>query len=69
MSKATLGENLRAARIDVGLTQRGLARASGHAHTTVARLEQDRQDPYIRTIADIAWALHVDLDDLVRRSR
>jgi DNA-binding XRE family transcriptional regulator len=69
MLKETWRENLRDARIDAGLSQRRLGRLSGHSPSTIANIERGPQTPSFRVAVDIARALHVDLNDLVRRSR
>lgn len=45
-----LSSDLRTARRRAGLTQRGLARRSGVAQPTIARIEQGQIDPRIGTV-------------------
>lgn len=53
-------------RIERGLTQAQLAGSVGIPIASYRRLERDEmRDPGIRTLANLAIALHVDLENLI----
>ncbi len=56
----SVGQRLRRARERRALSQRDLARLSGVAYTTIARLERDRHRPIPSTVRKLAAALGVD---------
>jgi len=58
---AGAADRLRAARRERGLTQDGLAEASGVGVATIRRMEGAVSEPKIRTIAQLAGALKVDM--------
>ena len=60
------GARLRDARRRRGLLQDDLSRASGYALRTIRRLERGEQRPHPRTVRDLAEALGVSLESLVR---
>jgi len=60
------GERLVYLRQMARLSQRRLAQLSGVSHHTIAALEQARQDnPGLRTLARLARALEVKVEDLI----
>lgn len=61
----TLGERMRARRLEIGMTQEGLAHEAGFHRTYVASLEMGLRNPSLETIARLATALGVDMADLV----
>jgi len=63
---ATLGERVRARRAELGMTQDGLARATGIAQTLISRYENDVQQPRLDRAAKLAEGLECTLDDLFR---
>ena len=64
---ATIGENIKKARNKFGLTQDDLVRKSGVKHTTLTKIEGDFvQKPSVQTVAKIAKALGVPMEDLVK---
>jgi len=64
---ATIGENIKKARNKLGLTQGDLVRKSGVKHTTLTKIESDVViKPSVQTVAKIAKALGVPMEDLVK---
>jgi transcriptional regulator with XRE-family HTH domain len=57
--------NLRAARVERGLTQERLAELAELHMTDVARIERSERDPGVRTAAKLAKGLGVPLADLL----
>ena len=62
---AILADNLRAARIDRGLSQRGLATASGIYQGHISHFENARRQPLIHNLVRLAHALEVSTDFLL----
>ena len=63
---ATIGENIKRVRNKLGLTQDDLVRKSGVKHTTLTKIESDVViKPSVQTVAKIAKALGVPIEDLV----
>ena len=64
---ATIGGNIRKARNRLGLTQDDLVRKSGVKHTTLTKIESNVViKPSVQTVAKIAKALGVPMEDLVK---
>ena len=64
---ATIGENIKRVRNKLGLTQDDLVRKSGVKHTTLTKIESNVViKPSVQTVAKIAKALGVPLEDLVK---
>lgn len=64
---ATIGKNIKKARNKLGLTQDDLVRKSGVKHTTLTKIESDVVvKPGVQTVAKIAEALGVPIEDLVK---
>jgi len=64
---ATIGENIKKVRNKLGLTQDDLVRKSGVKHTTLTKIESDVViKPSVQTVAKIAKALGIPMEDLVR---
>jgi transcriptional regulator with XRE-family HTH domain len=64
---ATIGENIKKVRNKLGLTQDDLVRKSGVKHTTLTKIESDVViKPSVQTVAKIARALDVPMEDLVQ---
>jgi transcriptional regulator with XRE-family HTH domain len=64
-----LGERVRQLRIAAGMSQQTLAVAAGLSISVVAQLEQGlREDPRISTVAAIARALGVTIDELMPKT-
>ena len=61
----TTGQNIKAARKKVGLTQKELAQKLGLSFQSIAQWENDLRNPKLDTIKRIADALHVDWYDLI----
>lgn len=59
------GSNLRSCRKAAGLSQEGLAFASGMHRTEISLLERGTRDPRLSTIARLALALGKDSAELV----
>ncbi len=64
---ATVGENIKKARNKLGLTQDDLVRNSGVKHTTLTKIESGVViKPSVQTVAKVAKALGVPMEDLVK---
>jgi len=64
---ATIGENIKKARNKLGLTQDDLVRKSGVKHTTLTKIESNVViKPSVQTVAKIAKALEVAIEDLIK---
>lgn len=61
-----VGENVRAARVAAGLTQEQLAERSGFSQQYLSGLERGERNPTIVTIYELAQALDVSHEALVR---
>lgn len=61
----TIGERIKTARSNAGLTQRALAEKSGMATGTVQQYELGKRQPRIEQLQKIADALDVDINYLV----
>jgi len=63
----TIGENIKKVRNKLGLTQDDLVRKSGVKHTTLTKIESNVViKPSVQTVAKIAKALGVPMEDLVK---
>ncbi|MGH7195531.1 MAG: HAD-IA family hydrolase [Candidatus Saccharimonadales bacterium] len=66
MNEKGLGKHLQAMRRSAGLTQQALCQKAGLSFSTVAKIERGAiKAPSIFTVADIAAALQVSLDELI----
>ena len=64
---ATIGENIKRVRNKLGLTQDDLVRRSGVKHTTLTKIESNVVvKPSVQTVAKIAKALGVPMENLVK---
>ena len=64
---ATIGENIKKVRNKIGLTQDDLVRKSGVKHTTLTKIESNVVvKPSVQTVAKIAKALGIPMEDLVK---
>ena len=64
---ATIGENIKRVRNKLGLTQDDLVRKSGVKHTTLTKIESNVViKPSVQTVAKIAKALGVPMEDLLK---
>ena len=64
---ATIGENIKRVRNKLGLTQDDLVSKSGVKHTTLTKIESGVVvKPSVQTVAKIAKALGVPMEDLVK---
>ncbi len=64
---ATIGENIKTVSNKLGLTQDDLVRKSGVKHTTLTKIESNVVvKPSVQTVAKIAKALGVPMEDLVK---
>jgi len=64
---ATIGENIKKVRNKLGLTQDDLVRKSGVKHTTLTKIESSVViKPSVQTVAKIAKALGIPMEDLVK---
>ena len=63
----TIGENIKRVRNKLGLTQDDLVRKSGVKYTTLTKIESNVVvKPSVQTVAKIARALGVPMEDLVK---
>ncbi len=63
----TIGENIKRVRNKLGLTQDDLVRQSGVKHTTLTKIESNVVvKPSVQTVAKIAKALGVPMEELVK---
>lgn len=60
-----VGENVRRARIQAGLSQEALAEKSGFSQQYISGLEQGHRNPTLVTVYEIACALGVSHMELV----
>ncbi|MBI3397430.1 helix-turn-helix transcriptional regulator [Candidatus Woesebacteria bacterium] len=64
---ATIGENIKKARNKLDLTQDDLVRKSGVKYTTLTKIESNVVvKPSVQTVAKIAKALGVPMEDLLK---
>jgi transcriptional regulator with XRE-family HTH domain len=62
-----LAENIKRYRTKMGLSQDQLARKSGITYSTLTKMESGvNQNPKVKTLQQIAKALEVTLDDLMK---
>jgi transcriptional regulator with XRE-family HTH domain len=67
MITQTFGQNVRAARVKLGLSQEELAERCGLHRTYVGSVERGERNITLVNAERIATALKVELSDLVRR--
>ncbi len=66
-SKNMIGDNVQKFRKKKGLTQDGLARKADIPYTTLTKLESNVvKKPSVQTIAKIAKALDVSIEELIK---
>ena len=58
------GHNLRAVRLERGLSQERLAELAGLHMTDIGRIERANRDPGVRTVAKLAHGLGVPVERL-----
>lgn len=61
----TFGARLRAARLDLNLTQQRLGDAIGVSKGAISRWESDQDQPQFAMLTPLRKTLHVSLDELV----
>jgi transcriptional regulator with XRE-family HTH domain len=62
-----LADNLKWYRAKIGLSQDQLARKAGITYSTLTKLESGvNQNPKVKTLQQLAQALEVTLDDLMK---
>jgi transcriptional regulator with XRE-family HTH domain len=62
-----LDENVKKYRAKLGLSQEELARKAGVTYSTLTKIEMGvNQNPKVKTLQQIAAALDVTLDDLMK---
>ncbi len=62
----TIGQRIRRIRLERGLSQERLAAMTGLSASGISRIESGQRHPLPRTIRDIAHALGVTIEELVR---
>ena len=62
-----LGEKIRVLRTSKGYSQEGIADAAGMGRTYMGRVERGEQNISIQNLIQIAFALNVDVGELVPR--
>jgi len=66
-SGKTIGENIKKMRANLGLTQDDLARKANIKYTTLTKIESGVVNkPSVQTMAKIAKALEVNVEDLLK---
>jgi len=63
-----LGSNLRAARVNAGLSQESLALAADVDRTYVSQIERGVGNPSVGVLVKLAACLNLDVADLLRRT-
>lgn len=61
-----LGLNIKFARIRKGISQEELAELADTSRTTISFIETARQNPTVLKVIDIAKALDVDINELIK---
>lgn len=62
-----IGDNIKKLRKKTGLTQDGLARKADIPYTTLTKIESNVvKKPSVQTIAKIAKALNVNIEELIK---
>ena len=64
--RVALGDRLRAARLQANLTQQGLADSADVSRAVIQRIEQGVGSPGLRQLWQLAGALGLRPDDLMR---
>lgn len=64
--RRAIGDQIRAARREAGLSQEKLAELAGMDRQAINRIEQGHQSPLVDNLIRIADALDVPLSELVR---
>ena len=64
---AVLGRVIAEARMELGLTQRALARQAGRAETSINKIESGSQRTDMIELLDISRALRISLSELTER--
>lgn len=63
---AKLGKNLKRIRTKKGMTQGDIVRALGVSRSFVSNIENGKTNPTLATIAKLAKALGVSVEELIR---
>lgn len=66
--RSTVGERIRALRLEAGRPARDIAASAGMAPSNYARLEASRVEPRIATLRRVAEALGVPVESLVKET-
>jgi transcriptional regulator with XRE-family HTH domain len=61
-----IGDNLRQARAEAGLSQRELGKRSGVNAITICRVEQGTENPSVQLLLKLSNALEINVHDLLR---
>lgn len=61
----SVGENIKARRMELGMTQESLAKAVGLGRSMIAQIERGSKVPNIMLGKDIARVLQCGMEDLV----
>lgn len=61
-----LGENLKRIRVEKGMTQGDIVRTLGVSRSFVSNIENGKTNPTLSTIANLAKALGVSSDELLK---
>ena len=61
-----IGRNVKARRLELGLSQKKVAEASGVSENSVRRIESGKYDYYFRTLSAIAEALDTSCLNLLQ---
>lgn len=68
MSESTIGNNIRTARVNVGLTQQALADIAKVNRVTIARYECGSRKPSIQNLMILSDVLKCTLDDFYKKT-
>lgn len=63
----SLSEQVRAWRVQCGMTQSDLESRAGLSHNAVSRIERDEVSPRIETVERLAGALNISVEELTFR--
>lgn len=63
---ARLGKNLKRIRTEKGLTQGDIVRSLGVSRSFVSNIESGKTNPTLATIAKLAKALNVPIEELIK---
>jgi len=66
--RLTIGEAMRAARLEAGIRQNKLAECAGIKHSLVSDYERDMRYPALPTLISLADVLGISIDEYIGRT-